>query len=219
MRHRYNSNLAFNDMLSNMLIGFFALFVLAVMLINPITKKADIPAKAEIMMILEWEDEAKDDIDIWVLGPNMDQPLSFQNKQSGYMHLDRDDLGKSTDTIKVNGVTKVVYTNREVVTMRGVLEGEYFTNLHVYSRNGNNEPLKVTLTLIDVNPYKEIFVMPFTVTTKGEILKVPAFTVDKDGDIVDVYLSDMIVARTTKNSSTRNVSGRSNTGDYDAAGG
>lgn len=218
MRHRYNSNLAFNDMLFNMVLGFMLLFVLALILINPITKKADIPAKAEIMMILEWEDEAQDDIDIWVLGPGMDRPLSFQNKHSGYMHLDRDDLGRTTDTIKINGKTKVIYTNREVVTMRGVQEGDYFTNLHVYSRNGNTDDLKVTLTLIDVNPYKEVFVIPFTVTTKGEVIKVPAFSVDKDGNIIDVFLSDMQVARTTKNSAIgRDRATSLTTGEYNGS--
>ena len=41
------------------------------MLINPITKKAEIPKKAEIMVMLEWEDKSKDDIDLWVVGGTM----------------------------------------------------------------------------------------------------------------------------------------------------
>jgi hypothetical protein len=64
MSNRYGSNLSFNDVLFNALLGFVVLFVLALLLINPITKKSDIPAKAEILITLEWEDESADDIDI-----------------------------------------------------------------------------------------------------------------------------------------------------------
>ena len=39
---RQGSNLAFNDLLFNVLIGFVMLFVIAFLLINPIAKKADI---------------------------------------------------------------------------------------------------------------------------------------------------------------------------------
>ena len=35
-------------------------------------------------------------------------PLSFQNKTSGFMHLDRDDLGSTSDTIMVAGVPKII---------------------------------------------------------------------------------------------------------------
>ena len=39
------TNLSFNDMLFNILIGFVMLFILAFLLINPITKKADVPTR------------------------------------------------------------------------------------------------------------------------------------------------------------------------------
>ena len=81
MSNRYGSNLSFNDVLFNALLGFVVLFVLALLLINPITKKSDIPAKAEILITLEWDDMASDDIDIWVQGPT-GVPISFQNKNN-----------------------------------------------------------------------------------------------------------------------------------------
>ena len=102
MSNRYGSNLSFNDVLFNALLGFVVLFVLALLLINPITKKSDIPAKAEILITLEWDDMASDDIDIWVQGPT-GVPISFQNKTNGVMHLDRDDLGTTNDRIVVDG--------------------------------------------------------------------------------------------------------------------
>ena len=44
-QRRKAGNLAFNDLLSNVLVGFVMLFVIAFLLINPITKKNDIQAK------------------------------------------------------------------------------------------------------------------------------------------------------------------------------
>ena len=134
MSNRYGSNLSFNDVLFNALLGFVVLFVLALLLINPITKKSDIPAKAEILITLEWEDESADDIDIWVMGPGMGAPLSFQNKHSGYMHLDRDDLGRQSDYMWIDGERIVIKINREVVSMRGVMAGDYYINIHVYNK-------------------------------------------------------------------------------------
>ena len=63
---RQGSNLAFNDLLFNVLIGFVMLFVIAFLLINPIAKKADIPVKAEFIVVLEWDEDASDDIDLWM---------------------------------------------------------------------------------------------------------------------------------------------------------
>jgi len=118
MSTRYDSNLSFNDVLFNALLGFVVLFVLALLLINPITKKSDIPAKAEILIIVEWDNESPDDIDTWVQGPLMGAPISFQNKHSGSMHLDRDDLGRTSDIMMIDGEKIVIKVNREVVSMR-----------------------------------------------------------------------------------------------------
>ena len=192
MSNRYGSNLSFNDVLFNALLGFVVLFVLALLLINPITKKSDIPAKAEILITLEWDDMASDDIDIWVQGPT-GVPISFQNKNNGVMHLDRDDLGKSSDYMWIDGERIVIRLNREVVTMRGIAPGDYYINLHVYSKNSQTAPTKYTLTLLDVNPYREVYVMQGELTKRGEIVRLPGFTLDKEGVVTDVWTSDKIV--------------------------
>jgi hypothetical protein len=60
------SNLSFNDLLFNVLVGFVMLFVIAFLLINPITKKSDIPIKAEFLIIMHWPNALADDLDLWV---------------------------------------------------------------------------------------------------------------------------------------------------------
>ena len=195
MSSRYGSNLSFNDVLFNVLLGFVVLFVLALLLINPITKKSDIPAKAEILIILEWADEASDDIDMWVQGPS-GAPISFQNKTNGVMHLDRDDLGRTSDFMVVDGERIQITLNREVVSMRGIAPGDYYINIHVYNKKGNSEPTKYTITLLDVNPYKEVYVMQGELTARGEIVRLPGFTLDKEGVVTDVWSSDKIIVGT-----------------------
>ena len=58
-KRRLGSGLAFNDLLFNVLIGFVMLFVIAFLMINPIAKKADIPVKAEFIVVLEWDEDAR----------------------------------------------------------------------------------------------------------------------------------------------------------------
>lgn len=200
MSSRYDSNLSFNDVLFNALLGFVVLFVLALLLINPITKKSDIPAKAEILIIVEWDNESPDDIDTWVQGPMMGAPISFQNKHSGSMHLDRDDLGRTSDIMMIDGEKIVIKINREVVTMRGIAKGDYYINIHVYNKAGNTEPTKYTITLLDVNPYREVYVMQGEVTARGDIVRLPGFTLDEEGEVTDVWSSDKIIVGTRNRS-------------------
>ena len=215
MSARYGSNLSFNDVLFNALLGFVVLFVLALLLINPVTKKSDIPAKAEIMIIVEWDGEASDDIDTWVQGPLMGAPISFQNKHSGSMHLDRDDLGRSSDVMMIDGEKIVIKINREVVTMRGIVKGDYYINIHVYNKSRDSEPTKYTITLLDVNPYKEVYVIQGEVTSRGDIVRLPGFTLNEEGEVTDIWTSDKIIVGSRDRS--RAISNASGMQEYDEA--
>ena len=171
------------------------------MLINPITKKNDIPVKAEVMVILEWEDSSEDDIDLWISGPGMQEPLSFQRKQSGMMHLDRDDLGSSTDVAIVDNITIKLKYNREIATMRGILAGEYYVNVHVYSKR-DPQPTKFKITLMDVNPFQELYVLDGTSDETGQVIKFPAFIIDDSGKITKLFNSEKIVVRVMQQQAT-----------------
>ena len=219
MSTRYGSNLSFNDVLFNALLGFVVLFVLALLLINPITKKSDIPSKAELMITLEWDDETADDIDIWVIGPVMGVPVSFQNKHSGYMHLDRDDLGRTSDIMMIDGEKIIIKINREVVTMRGIAAGDYYINIHVYAKSKGSEPTKYTVTVLDVNPYKEVYVMQGELHNRGDIIRLPGFTLDGEGEVTDIWTSDKIIvgARNTNSAITYGLPSGANEDSADSA--
>jgi len=192
MNRKYTSNLSFIDMLFNVLIGFVMLFIIAFLMINPITKKNDIPSKAEFMLILEWDSMSVDDIDVWIKSET-GHPVSFKLKNVGYWHLDRDDLGTSNDITMIDGQPVVLRSNREIATMRGVQPGDTFVNVHIYSKRDAG-PTKFTVTLIDVNPYKEVYVIEHIAEEQNQRFVLPAFTVDSDGRITDVFTHDEIFA-------------------------
>lgn len=190
MRRKSGNNTAFNDMLFNVLLGFVVLFIIAFLLINPISKKNDIPAKAEFMVLMEWPDMAVSDIDLWVQHEDQLSAVGFNNKDRDGINLERDDLGASNDRIVIEGETTIIRVNREVTNIRGVKPGTYYVNAHSYSWR-DNEPIEVQITVIDLNPrYKEVYVMKLMFSGGNQVQKYPAFTVDADGKVTSVFQSN-----------------------------
>ena len=183
-KRRTGSNLAFNDLLFNVLIGFVMLFVIAFLLINPIAKKADIPVKAEFIIVLEWDNEATDDVDLWV---QLDDklPVGFSNRENAPLHLDRDDLGTTNDKIVIDGVTHIIKVNRETTTIRGIIPGDYYVVVHAYHKKEITIPY--TVTVIKVNPFRQIYSLTGVLMVDREINRLPAFTVESNGRVTSVF--------------------------------
>ena len=180
---KYSSNLAFVDFLFILLLAFISMFILALILINPITKKSEVERKAEFLITLEWSEKSDDDVDLWV-EDSLGNIVSFTNTTAGLMYLDKDDLGTSNDTIYLpDGTEQIIYLNREVIALRGWVEGEYIINTHVYSKRGPN-PIKVRIEMLRLNPYKILFKENFILRKRGEEITVRRVTLDKDGHLV-----------------------------------
>ena len=190
---KYQSNLAFVDFLFILLLAFISMFILALILINPVTKKSEVERKAEFLITLEWDKESRDDVDIWVEDP-LGKVVSFRNKTVDVMHLDKDDLGQINDTIRFpDGSTQVIHLHREVVTLRGWVEGEYTINAHMYNKrdrshpsdaNSYGHPTNVKVEMLRINPYKILFEEKFILTHRGEEVTIRRVTLDKEGDII-----------------------------------
>ncbi len=182
---RYKSTLAFTDLLFNILIGFAFLFIIAFILINPITEEASVEAKAEFMVIMEWEDKSHYDVDLWMQDA-MGTIVGFPNKEAGWLHLDRDDLGRSNDTIVLaNGERRTLYLNREIMTVRGNSSGEHIVNVHLYStKNRNDGPIDVNVQVLKINPYSEVHNDVITLKNNRDERTVIRFVVDEKGEVV-----------------------------------
>ena len=197
-RSRFKSNIGFTDLLFNLVIGFVYLFMIAFILINPVAKTADVPKKADWLIVIEWDHKFNDDIDLWVQDPS-GKKVSFTRRENGLMHLERDDLGHSSDMIVYpdsNGtkpITKNLPINKEVVTLRGTIPGEYIVMAHVYSRNfavhpdgGDTKdyPGWLKFSLVQVNPYVEVDIEVLEYQHRGQQFTLLNFTLDEDGSFV-----------------------------------
>ena len=202
---RFKSSLGFIDLLFNILLGFAFLFIIAFLLIKPEAKKKDFDRRAEFVIILEWDHEAPDDLDLYVQDPTNDK-VSFRLPIANYMHLDKDDLGMRNDTIiNADGTTSTVKINREVVTIRGIIAGEYIINAHYYStrvysgsqlepdertvdyRNKPQRDLTVKIELHKVTPYSVLWAGEKKFTHRGQEETFLRFRLDADGNIIPPF--------------------------------
>lgn len=195
---RFRSTTGLNDLLFNLLVGFVFLFVVAFLLINPPTKKEDAPKKAEYLIIIEWDENANDDVDLWVRDPN-GITVSFTSKTGGLLNLEKDDLGMSNDKWrKPDGTIVTIPINREVITMRGIVPGRYQVAAHIYSRKvkvytrpsggtetiRDNTPGTIIATLVKINPYGEVYTTTRKYDAKGQVFALFNFELDQDGKVI-----------------------------------
>ena len=188
-RNRYLSGLGFTDLLFNTLIGFVFLFVIAFLLIAPpVPTDKKIDPKAEILIILTWPEGSSKDIDMWVRDP-LGEVISFRGRDRGLMHLDRDDLGTSNDTITLSDGRRVTSEmNQEIVTIRGFIAGEWNVNIHYYAYRQGSESdpapeeltVPVTVELIRVNPFKQKGFIKFNLIKPGQEKTAFNFTVEEE---------------------------------------
>ena len=181
---RFHNNLAFVDFLFILLLAFISMLILALLLINPVTKQSEVERKAEYIIVLEWDKESHDDVDLWVRNP-LKKHVSFRNKVEGLMHLDKDDLGTVNDTLVLpDGTRQIILLNREVVTLRGWQTGEYIINLHMFNKK-SPDLTNITVQMIKINPYKILFEEKIVLLTRGEEATIRRITMDKLGNIID----------------------------------
>ena len=184
MQRKYHTNLPFLDLLFNVLIGFVFLFIVSFLLINPIAKRADIEVKAEFLITVFWPDNLEDDVDIYVEDP-AGNLVWFKSREPGLMHLDRDDLGKRNDEVVTAAGTILFPENREIVTLRGIVPGEYVVNVHCYFKVAA-DPVPVTIQIDKINPYSVVLRETVDLANKGEEITVTRFSVNSKGEVTNI---------------------------------
>ena len=187
-RHRsrqFRSTDPFIDLLFNALLGFTFLFLVSVMFINPDARKGRVDLKAEYIISVTWPDQMADDIDIWVQDP-IGETVSYLRKDAGWLHLDRDDRGEINDTIIVDGQELVYPINQEVVTIRGIIPGEYTVNLYYYTA-AQPGPVEALVKVEKVNPsLKTVYVRKLLLHKQDDEKTVVRFSLDERAQIRDI---------------------------------
>ena len=175
----------FTDLLFNALLGFAFMFAIAFMLINNSQDAGSIDTKAEVLISIQWPDNHPDDVDAVVEDPQGGL-VWYHNRDSGLMHLDRDDRGNLADKITSKGEVISNPINQETVTVRGLQSGEYVINLLHYKSN-YQEPLPVTVKVEKLNPSVElIYYGEHFLTGVGDEITALRFIVDGQKNITDL---------------------------------
>jgi len=195
---KYNSNISFLDTFLLTLIGITAILAIVVKLINPVADEGKIEPVTELMLTLEWDPSLPPDLDMHIKTPNGDI-ISFRYKDNGWLVLDRDDLGATSDRYVVNGEWKTVPKNMEVVNVNAIVPGEYVVNVHYYG-NGPNpmweviEPelkdfknnMRYTVTLMDMYPFSVVYTADMEGLSFRREQTVMTFVVNEEGNVEDV---------------------------------
>ena len=189
MKHRILNNGegqdAFTDLLFNSLLGFAFMFAIAFMLISDPSDGGKIDSKAEILISVRWPDQHPDDVDAIVESPQGGL-VWYHNRDTGLMHLDRDDRGIFADKMNVNGATISNPINQETITIRALQSGEYVVNLLHYQAN-YDKPLTVDVKVEKLNPEVElVYYGSHELKGVGDEQTAVRFSIDSKNNISDV---------------------------------
>lgn len=171
----------FTDILLNVLMGFSIMVFIAFALIRPESLTGDIDLRAEYIITVSWPDNHPDDIDTYVEDPG-GNIVWYNNPEAGLLHLDRDDRGNYRDTIVINGERIENPLNQEVVTLRGLVAGEYVINVYHYVANGV-DVVPVAVKVERVNPAVQlVYYGTVELDHRGDEQTVLRFTLDEEGN-------------------------------------
>jgi len=156
------------------------LFLVAVMIafLNPITKNGVIDPPISMMVEAQWPSERDTDVDLYVRGPD-GKVIYYANKSNGYITLKKDDLGKSTDKVVIDGVAVALPRNYEITTLTALPDGWYTVNAHLFT--GPDET--VTIRVTNILNYRIVYEGTFDLGRREEKTFI-RFLV-KDGRVVE----------------------------------
>jgi len=161
------------------------LFFIALLAIAPESKEGKIDSKAEFIITMDWPDNHPDDLDLFVQDP-AGNTAWYRHREAGFMVLERDDRGGANDFILVNGKKIASPIREEIVTIRGIVPGEYTVNVsHFQATTGR--PVPATVKVQKLNPTTQVvFDNTIIVDHTGDEKTAVRFVLDDSGKVVDV---------------------------------
>jgi hypothetical protein len=174
------------------------LFFLALLAISPEAKDGKVDSKAEFIVTMDWPDNHPDDLDLFVQDPTGNIAW-YRHREAGFLVLDRDDRGGANDSIVVNGKKISSPIREEIVTVRGVIPGEYTVNVSHFHAT-TNLPVSATVKVQKLNPTAQvIFDDAVMVDHTGDEKTAVRFTLDADGKVTDVNRRQKSLMETFRN--------------------
>lgn len=161
------------------------LFFIALLSMSPDAKEGKVDTKAEFIITMDWPDNHPDDLDLFMQDP-AGNIAWYRHREAGFMVLDRDDRGGANDFIVVNGKKIPSPIREEIVTVRGIIPGEYTVDVSHFAAT-TRQPVPVTVKVQKLNPTAQvIFDDKVFVDHTGDEKTAVRFTVDAKGKVLDV---------------------------------
>lgn len=176
------------------------LFFIALLIVDPKADAGKVDSKAEFIITVDWPDNHPDDIDTFVQDPQ-GQIVWFRRREADFMLLDRDDRGGVNDFVLVGGAKVPTATRQELVTIRGIIAGEYTVNVYHFAAM-TGQPVPVTVMVQKLNP-KVTIVAKETVDLRqgGDERTAVRFTLDAKGEVTETNRIQRSILQTFQNSS------------------
>ena len=174
------------------------LFFIALLSISPDSKDGKVDSKAEFIITMDWPDNHPDDLDLFVQDP-IGNIAWYRHREAGFLTLDRDDRGGANDFIIINGRKLLSPIREEIVTVRGVVAGEYTVNIsHFQATTG--QPVAATVKVQKLNPTAQVvFDDKVMVDHTGDEKTALRFKLDAEGKVIDVHRRPKSLLATFRN--------------------
>ena len=174
------------------------LFFLALLAIAPDAKDGKIDSKAEFIITMDWPDNHPDDLDLFVQDP-AGNIAWYRRREAGFLVLDRDDRGGANDFIIVNGKKIPSPIREEIITVRGIVAGEYTINVSHFQAL-THQPVIATVKVQKLSPTAQvIYDNVVSVDHTGDEKTAVRFTIDADGKVIDVNSRQKSLMETFRN--------------------
>jgi len=174
------------------------MFFIVLLAVSPDSKDGKIDSKAEFIITMDWPDNHPDDLDLFVQDP-VGNIVWYRHREAGFLTLDRDDRGGGNDFIVVNGRKIPSPIREEIVTVRGIVAGEYTVNVSHFQAT-TAQPVEATVKVQKLNPTAQvIFDDKVILDHTGQEVTAVRFSIDAEGKVVDVHRRPKSLLETFRN--------------------
>ena len=184
MRNRGTRRLGM-DMMTQLFMAMVILLYIVLAFINIPEELKDVapPPQGSMSVELYWPNDMDTDVDLWVRAEADMIPVGYSNKGGPLFNLLRDDLGGTFDISSVN---------QEISYSRGLPDGEYVINAHLFNLKSGHLPVPirvvVTAKVKDTDGYTQLFTISGELKFFGEEKTMARFKM-KDGVFVPESMS------------------------------
>ena len=136
------------------------------------------------LVVLTWSNQVDVDIDLHLRCPT-GEAINYVRKEACWATLERDAQASASDWSMINNQRVVKINNREVVSLRTPVEGEWIVNAHWYGGT-STQSVSVTLEVLMIEPRVEtVFSRNITIDRISQEVHITRFSMASNGEITN----------------------------------